>query len=270
MISDEMVQQLRKLKELTDDGLLTPEEFAAKKAQLLNLPPPASPAAVAQAAPSAAPSVVVGKPMVVTGVSLVLSDCGSKGVMVTGDTLRAKSQLKAMGGRWDPALTAWMLCGKALAERRSELEGIGMQIRVDGGAEASDAIDPIARREAELHAEKAAVFAAGAAANAGAKLVASRHKRAILISGDTVRVKDMLRALDGRWIPSLGGYCLPGSKLAEALAALRADPSNEVTEQLDRPAADGETRSAKRRKAAEGAHDDGFIDDGEEDEFCDH
>jgi hypothetical protein len=276
MITDELVLQLRKLKELKDEGLITEAEFAASKAQVLNLPPLATAAVVAaavdaQAVPSAVARVAVGRPVVATGVSLVLSDCGSRGVMVVGDTLRAKAQLKAMGGRWDKALTAWMLCGKPLAEWRSELKGKGMHVRVEEGAEGSDATDPIARREAELRAEKESTLAAGAAANAGARLVVSRHKRAILVSGDTVRVKDMLRALDGMWISSLGGYCHPGSKLAEVLAALRADPSNEVTEQLDRPADADEPRSAKRRKgkAARGTDGDGFIDDREEDDFSD-
>ncbi|KAJ1627326.1 hypothetical protein T492DRAFT_182496 [Pavlovales sp. CCMP2436] len=254
-LDPELIKQLRELKALVDEGLLTEDEFAAKK--LLGLP--AAPGAVvgmpivgavALAPPPAqtAPVARQAAGKVATGVKLLLSDCGSKGVMVTGETMRAKAQLKAMGGRWDSRLTAWMFTGGAtVAQLRVDLEARGIAVGEDGGAEDTS---PDERRAAELAAEKAAALELGAAASAGATLTVARHKKSILVSGDTN--KDVLRALDGKYFPSLEGWCHPGNKCEQILAALRADPTNIV---LD------DTAKAQRRgkRDRDLDVDDGFV-----------
>jgi len=92
----------------------------------------------------------------------------------------------------------------------------------------------------------------GAAASAGATLTVARHKKSILVSGDTNKVKDVLRALDGKYFPSLEGWCHPGNKCEQILAALRADPTNIV---LD------DTAKAQRRgkRDRDLDVDDGFV-----------
>jgi len=172
-LDPELIKQLRELKALVDEGLLTEDEFAAKKVQLLGLP--AAPGAVvgmpivgavALAPPPAqtAPVARQAAGKVATGVKLLLSDCGSKGVMVTGETMRAKAQLKAMGGRWDSRLTAWMFTGGAtVAQLRVDLEARGIAVGEDGGAEDTS---PDERRAAELAAEKAAVSSSHPPGNA--------------------------------------------------------------------------------------------------------
>ncbi|KAJ1621688.1 hypothetical protein T492DRAFT_846853 [Pavlovales sp. CCMP2436] len=69
-------------------------------------------------------------------------------------------------------------------------------------------------------------------ASAGATLRVSNHKRAILVSGEITKVRDVLRALDGgKYIPSLKGWCYPGKMCRQILAVLRADPSNTVVDE---------------------------------------
>lgn len=270
-ITSELASELRELKKLADEGLLTSEEFAAKKALLLGISPVAAPQ----------PQAVVGQPVLAqalhdasavpaqavakakgrappTGVTLVLADTGPH-VMVTGDTLRAKNQLKELGARWDKRLTAWLLLGKT-ADWVPKLEAKGITCIVD---KTDTDTDPIKRREAELQAEKDAALERGAAAAANAHLTVSRHKRAILVTGDTTRVSDVLRALDGRWIGSLGGWCHPGSKTTEVIAALRNDPTNTVVDNTAKPEAAASTKNSKRKRRGGDADE---SDEAEEDD----
>jgi protein tyrosine phosphatase (PTP) superfamily phosphohydrolase (DUF442 family) len=270
MLTAEVIEQLRELKKLTDEGLITEQEFTAKKAQLLDLPPmnamppvQATPIATAVVAAPGAAALPAAKPRaskapdkpIGTGVSLTVADCGTRGVMVTGDTLRAKAQLKAMGGRWDAKLTAWLFHGMTVAQLVEDLQARG----INASEDAADGIDPAERRQAELNAEKQAALDHGATANACAKLTVARHKKAVLVTGDTSKVKDMLRALDGKWIPSLGGYCHAGSRTTELLAALRADPTNEVTD-ATADAAATPAKPAKRQRGVLDECDDEFDD----------
>lgn len=256
-LTPELISELRSLKQLTDEGLLTADEFSAKKAQLLGIPAPApAPAAPvllrtppAGGAAGAAGSAGRGRGAA-TGVKLELSDCGSS-IMITGDTLRAKNQLKEMSAQWDKRLVAWHLYGGSIDEVRERLEarGIACVIR-----QAEDGADPAKQREAELQAEKDAALARGAAAAAGAHLTVQRHKRAVLVTGDTCKLTDVLRALDGKWIATLGGWCHPGKKSAELIAALRADPTNTVEDRTAQPAAASASakKGSKRRRSQGG------------------
>ena len=53
------------------------------------------------------------------------------------------------------------------------------------------------------------------------------HKRAILVTGDTLSVKTQLKALGGNWNRGLIGWIFPGSKRAEVVA-LHAQKKEEL------------------------------------------
>ena len=57
-----------------------------------------------------------------------------------------------------------------------------------------------------------------------------KHKRAVLVKGDTKNVKPVLQALEGSWNKGLGGWVFPMKKREEVLAALRQDPTNTINE----------------------------------------
>jgi len=259
------VAELRQLKELLDEGLLTEDEFTAKKKQLLGLdaapsaPTPSAPAPLAARHADAARSLILGA-------------CEQGGVLVTGDTLGNKAHLKAVGGAtWEARLEAWRFRDKTVAELRAELEKRGVAVDEDT-AEG----DAVARREARLQGVKGATLARAAAAQAHAHVRVSRHKRAVLVTGDTKQLVDALRALGGKWIRTLGGWCLPGSARVELLSALRADSTNVVTEESDAPtsgaAASAHGSRTKPSKRKRGQHevpdavcegDGGCVDGGE-------
>ena len=66
--------------------------------------------------------------------------------------------------------------------------------------------------------------------NAHAELTIAPHKKAILISGDTRSVKEVLKALGGSWNKSLAGWIFPGSRRGLVVDVLRKDPTNTVHE----------------------------------------
>jgi len=47
---------------------------------------------------------------------------------------------------------------------------------------------------------------------AGAKLNIAPHKKAILVTGETMKVKETLKALSGSWNKALVGWVFQGSK----------------------------------------------------------
>jgi hypothetical protein len=57
-----------------------------------------------------------------------------------------------------------------------------------------------------------------------------KHKRAVLVKGDTKNVKPVLQALEGSWNKGLGGWVFPMKKREEVLATLRQDPTNTINE----------------------------------------
>ena len=58
--------------------------------------------------------------------------------------------------------------------------------------------------------------------NASAALTIKAHKRAILVGGDTLKVKDQLKGLGGSWNRGLQGWIFPGSRRQEVVTLLRA------------------------------------------------
>ena len=79
------------------------------------------------------------------------------------------------------------------------------------------------------------------------KLIVAPHKKAILVTGDTRECKDQLKGLGGGWNRALGGWCFPGTKQDELLAALRAESTIELTVH-DTAAAPAATASSSRRR----------------------
>jgi hypothetical protein len=92
--------------------------------------------------------------------------------------------------------------------------------------------------------------------NANAVLSVSMHKKAVLVSGDTREVKDVLKAMKGSWNKGVGGWIFPGSKKEQILRVLRADETNDVTE--------GKTK--KKREEEEEDEESGEEDEKEEEE----
>ena len=89
---------------------------------------------------------------------------------------------------------------------------------------------------------------------ASATLMVAPHKKAILVTGETVKVKDTLQSLGGSWNRQLNGWCFPGSKRGAVLSVLCHDATNRVTTGFEQAHAESVTLSHKRRpwKDAEG------------------
>ena len=155
-------------------------------------------------------------------------------VLVTGDTMALKDKLKGVGGgQWNKQFGGWLFPESKRAEVTAALEDAGATIHAGAAAEPAPAEPSV---------------------DANAQLVIAPHKKAILVTGDTKKVKEQLMALRGSWNKFLCGWCFPGSRRSEVLALLRADPTNTVTE------AAASTPGAKRKAA-----DDFVIDDDDSD-----
>eukprot|EP00315_Gephyrocapsa_oceanica_P006608 CAMPEP_0185341554 /NCGR_PEP_ID=MMETSP1363-20130426/98683_1 /TAXON_ID=38817 /ORGANISM="Gephyrocapsa oceanica, Strain RCC1303" /LENGTH=211 /DNA_ID=CAMNT_0027940781 /DNA_START=39 /DNA_END=675 /DNA_ORIENTATION=- len=167
-------------------------------------------------------------------------------LLCRGDTFKVKDELKGIAGAaWCKPLGGWLIP----ADRRDEVAAVLDKAGITHSAEA-----PGTGAEAAAAATTAVVEASSSAA-AGAVLTVSPHKKAVLVTGETQKVKELLKALKGSWNKGLGGWCFPGSQRAAVLAALRKDPTNTVTE--------GEAAAqppAKRQKGS-AASEGGFIND---------
>ena len=64
--------------------------------------------------------------------------------------------------------------------------------------------------------------------NANATLLVAKHKKAILVTGETKKVKEQLSALKGRWNGPLCGWIFPGGQRGAVLELLRKDSTNKV------------------------------------------
>lgn len=120
----------------------------------------------------------------------VVSSC----VLVTVDyqdqALREK--VKGLGATWCKPLSGWVLPESARA---------AVMAVVSGGEPSADdlkTLDKAAQSEDPP-----------ASQNAGAKLCIAPHKKAIVVTGDTMKVKDTLKKLQGSWNKGLGGRCCP-------------------------------------------------------------
>jgi len=184
-------------------------------------------------------------------------------LLVSGDTFAIKDQLKALGGTWVKSSSSWLLA----ADKRAELDVLlGKQpVKQEVKQEADGALPASSDAESSAAASStpssstpsSSAPALQPSTNANANLTIAPHKRAVLVTGDTLNVKDQLKSLGGSWNRGLKGWVFPGSKKAAVLALLNGDPTNTVSEHSAAP-----SPAAKRQKKDDFIDDD-FIDDDE-------
>ncbi|KAJ8607688.1 hypothetical protein CTAYLR_007306 [Chrysophaeum taylorii] len=211
-------KQLREAKALLDEGVLTEEEFKTTKAEILDK---------AKQRNSVEPALKKPK----TG--LVLEDCGAEGVLVSGDTWKAKDLLRQLGGTWSKGVGAWVLSAGTADSVATGLETAGFGVERKTGN--------LAARTEALEASKAEAVAK---TNAAATLQVEPHKRAIIVKGETRKVSDALKALGGKWNRTLGGWVFSQKQQHRVVEVLKADPTNTVT--LD-DALDSATSAAEKK-----------------------
>ena len=176
-----------------------------------------------------------------------------KAVAVTGDTKNVKDILKALGGRWNSGLTAWLFPGSRKDEVVAGLREAGTTVNVGEAAApppAAGAVRPAAAQQhvsmspdpdvdarrirrsvpgegaaapaaAPAAAMAAAMAAVPAAAAAGTLLVAP-YKKAVAVTGDTKAFMATLKELRGSWNRSLTAWLFQGSRKDAVVAGLRA------------------------------------------------
>ena len=168
-------------------------------------------------------------------------------VLVTGDTYSAKATLKSIGGgAWCAPLNGWVFPESKRAAVAAALGG-------DASADASDAA------AAEPPAPAPSV-------DANATLLLAKHKKALLVSGETLKVKEQLKSLRGKWNRGLNGWIFPFSAKDDVLKLLRQDAINKVEEDYDDDGSGSVQEPApKKAKTAkvEVQHDDDDDDDDE-------
>ena len=128
-----------------------------------------------------------------------------------------------MGGN----LNGWVFPAHQRKEVLSALQQAGITV---SGEEGNNASSSTSAPSSDL--------AVAPSVNAQASLNVKMHKRAILVTGDTLSVKTQLKALGGNWNRGLIGWIFPGSKRAEVVALLRQDHTNKVVDECS-PAATG-------------------------------
>ena len=135
-----------------------------------------------------------------------------KAMLVTGDTRECKEQLKALGGGWNKALGGWCFPGSKKDDLLAALQA-----------------EPTIELSVHDTAAPAPAAVASSSTVTPGALTVVPHNQAILVTGDTRKVYAQLKALRGRWNPTLGGWIFPCSRQAEVVASLRADPTNSVS-----------------------------------------
>ena len=170
-----------------------------------------------------------------TKVQASLSTCLLVTVNFKDVALREK--IKGLGATWCKPLSGWILPESARAAAQTYVDGgeptAADVARARGGNRGGSLEDP------------------EPTANANAKLVISPHKKAIMVAGETMKVKEVLKALGGSWNKALGGWIFQGSKKDQVLRVLRKDPTNTVEE--------GSAPAPKKAKSK--SADDEFIND---------
>tara|TARA_B110001452_G_scaffold173627_1_gene145509 strand:+ start:1125 stop:1739 length:615 start_codon:yes stop_codon:yes gene_type:complete len=137
-------------------------------------------------------------------------------VLVTGDTYSAKATLKSIGGgAWCAPLNGWVF-----PESKRAAVASALGVDATAGADASDAA------AAEPPAPTPSV-------DANATLLLGKHKKALLVTGETLKVKEQLKSLRGKWNRGLNGWIFPFSAKDDVLKLLRQDATNKVEEDYD-------------------------------------
>jgi hypothetical protein len=128
-------------------------------------------------------------------------------VLVTGTDWKDKAmqeKLKSLGATWCKPLLGWVL---------PESTRNAVQKLVDGGE--VSAVDKNAGKDGGQQDDpKPSV-------KAGATLYIAPHKKAILVSGETQKVKDTLKALNGSWNKFLSGHPITLHKNSCVVTAFR-------------------------------------------------
>jgi hypothetical protein len=111
------------------------------------------------------------------------------------------------GGHWCKQLNGWIF---PEAKREQVVAAMGDDIS----------------EEQVVHAPKPSV-------DANATLLVSRHKKATLVTGETIKVKTQLSLLKGSWNKALAGWIFPAGSKDAVLELLRQDPTNQVEDDFD-------------------------------------
>ena len=167
-------------------------------------------------------------------------------VLVTGNSYSVKDSLKKVGeGTWCKPLNGWVFPEHKRKAVEEACKAAGASVETGEAVKAAPT--------------------ASASANATLKVV--RHKKAVLVTGDTRAVKTQLSALGGSWNGKLGGYILPGKSGGAVVALLREDPTNSVTtDDTSEPVAKKAKREANPVPEADAAAADDDDDDDDEDD----
>ncbi len=147
-------------------------------------------------------------------------------VLVTGDTQRVRDKLTSIGGgEWLDSLRGWVFPEEMRdAVRAAVPEAVAETAATGGGGASSNEAAP-----------KPSV-------GAGAVLTIGPHKRAILVTGDTLKVKEQLKRLGGSWNRALKGWIFKPADQDKVVDCLRGDPTNTVN-------VGGGGQPSKKRKA---------------------
>jgi len=230
------------------------------------MPSPAAPSSIAPSSNAASPSVAptgatsAASPSRNAGAALTLVK-HKRAIVVKGDTFKVKEQLGALKGSWNRTLGGWVFQGSRKDEILSLLRADGTNVvsdetdgTTDGGSTSAEqpveatqgneagtsgmpspaapsSIAPSSNAASPSVAPTGATSAASPSRNAGAALTLVKHKRAIVVKGDTFKVKEQLGALKGSWNRTLGGWVFQGSRKDEILSLLRADGTNVVSDE---------------------------------------
>lgn len=137
----------------------------------------------------------------------------STALLVRADQKAAKSTVKSLGGCWvGPPLNGWCFPVEQREALSKALSEAG--ICVDGAKAAASSAAPCVQPSV----------------NANASLHVKKHKRAVLVTGDTLQVKVQLQGLGGRWNRTLGGWIFRPGQHEEVVALLRKDSTNAVVD----------------------------------------
>lgn len=162
-------------------------------------------------------------------------------VLVTGDTKDVRDDLKKIGeGVWVQSMSGWLFPESKRAAVEAALAGKATIVPASSIASASAPVPSVA---------------------AGATLSVRPHKKAILVTGETMKVKDQLKSLHGSWNKTLQGWIFKGSDREKVLELLRQDATNSVSEDS---AAAPPSKKAKRDFVV-GDDEESFDDDGDSD-----
>mmetsp|Transcript_22240 Transcript_22240/g.26744 ORF Transcript_22240/g.26744 Transcript_22240/m.26744 type:complete len:215 (+) Transcript_22240:71-715(+) len=195
------VQALRDAKSLLDEGILTAEEFASKKAELLNSgATKTTPSltdrktkAESQVPHDSIPSTY--KKSKKSSVSINVQDCGTNGIIVNGDTFKARDIIKQLGGTWSKPLSAWIFAAGTFNHVVQGLNEFDVNILESKTGE---------QHQKELEEEIQAALALRVPEPT--TLQVSPHKKAIIVRGETKALTRKLKALGGLFNAHLHGW----------------------------------------------------------------